>query len=246
MKDELRPMEVRQLDALTDWFDTSPWSIREAACLLAGVLPRQRTGDERIFGEWLPGSEPWEGGPEAWLPGREPWEATPEAWLQIVTDEIYHIETVLRDDKRVLNNTPEDFLLLASRLGVLPPWAECVLDSKTHSAFLSLKVRSALREALGKTIETNLAANRSFGARAKNWDEAVIRATELRDFGMKPDQIANTLSIEGFCWDRKELKPFGAPAIRRWFRQMKGDPSYGIPPQTALEYTETFRKWRDG
>ncbi len=230
--DELRPLEVRQLDALKDWIVTAPWTIREAACILAGVLPPERMGDERAFGGWLPGNKPWEVGREF--------------WLQSLRDDIRHIETVLRDDKQVLNNTPEDFLLLASRLGILPPWAECVLDSKTHSAILSLKVRSALREVLGKTIEPNLAANRSFGARARNWDEAVFRATELRDQGMKPDQIANTLSTEGFCWDRKELKQFGAPAIRKWFREMKGDPSNGIPPKTALEYTEAFRKWRDG
>lgn len=62
---------------------------------------------------------------------------------------------------------------------------------------------------------------------------------------MTPDQIADVLSAEGFFWNRKKTKTFGAAAIRRWFRDMNGDPKTGAQPKTAVEYTETFRKWRD-
>jgi hypothetical protein len=226
-----RPLLTRQLDGLGDWLAKSSWTIRDAACLLAGFLPSQQRDDPNDFG--------------AWLPGRKPWEVGREAWHQLVTAEIAHIEAVLIDDKRVLDHTPGAFIILAVRLRIVPPWAKDFLGSRRHSVAVSGKVRSALREVLGEAQETNSAANRSFGARADNWDEAVLRAVELRSKGKSPDKIADALSAEGFCWDCKKTKPFGAAAIRRWFREMKGDPENGSPPKTALEYTEQFREWRD-
>jgi len=232
MTTEPRSLELRQLDALKDWLDAPHWTIREAACLLAGVLPRERMGDLREFG--------------AWLPGRRPWVVGAEAWAQILTAEISHIEAVLRDDKRASGHTPQDFLQLAARLKIIPPWTKKFLDSREHSESLPHGVRSNLREAIGKTIEENRTAHRSFGARARNWDAAVIRAAELREKGMKPQKIAEILAGEGFCWDRKETKTVEPATIRNWFREMDGDPQNGVPARSARDYTEAFRLWRDG
>ena len=229
---EPRPLELRQLDALKDWLDSPLWTIREAACLLAGVLPSERLGDLRPFG--------------AWLPGNEPWEVGMEAWNQIMAAKVSHIETILRDDKRVSGHTPKAFLLLASRLKVIPPWTQAVLDSQRHAETLSAPLRAALKEAIGKTNEENRAAYRSFGARAKNWDAAVVRAVDLHGKGISPPKIAEILAKEGYCWDRKETKTFEPATLRRWFREMEGDPQNGLPAQSALEYTAAFRRWRDG
>ena len=55
-----RPRHVRQMDALPDWLAKSVWEARQAACLLAGVLPSPKddfspptTADRAEFGSWL-------------------------------------------------------------------------------------------------------------------------------------------------------------------------------------------------
>lgn len=108
-----RPLEIRQLDALKDWLRDGPWTVREAACLLAGVLPPERRGDSSDFGGWLPGREAW-----AFLPHMR------EAEREIVAADIAHIEKVLRENGPPKGAEPQDFLSLASRLKIIPPWLD--------------------------------------------------------------------------------------------------------------------------
>lgn len=233
-----RPLETRQLDSLRDWLSESSWTIEEAACLLAGVLPPERMGDSSDFGGWLPGLE-------ASLPGCEAWQPGLEAWRQIVSARIAHVDAVLRQQGAMKGASPQDFLLLGARHKIIPPWGEMLLDSRFHAVALPLKARSRLREAVGLSKETNRRANASFAARADNWAEAVFRAEELLGKGMTAADIANVLPDEGFWRSPSNAEPYSVAAIRGWRREFKGDPDKGIPARTASEKTADFREWRD-
>jgi hypothetical protein len=226
-----RSLETRQLDALNDWMEEVRWSVHEAACLFAGVLPPERAGDSRSFG--------------AWLPGREEWDGNREAWEFTVGPLIEHFETVLRDENRIADRTPEGFLRLAIRLKIVPPWAEAFLNSEEHSNAISFTLRSALRELLGKSKEANPRANSSFASRPLNWAEAVERAAGLMDEGKSIKEIADILHEEGFCSNKKNEKAFDEATIRGWRRIFKGQPKKGISAIPVKQLTAPFREWRE-
>lgn len=118
------PLEVRQLDALKDWLREGSWTIREAACILAGVLPRERKGDQdRPFGAWLPGCEPWEEGRDSWA-----------NW---VAQEIDHVETLLRENSgRWEGAKPANYLSFSLRHDISPPWLTAALADADSRALL--------------------------------------------------------------------------------------------------------------
>lgn len=128
-----RPLEIRQMDALKDWLRDGPWTVREAACLLAGVLPPERMGDSSDFG--------------GWLPGREAWAHAREAWQQIVTADVVHIEKVLLENGPPKGAEPQDFLSLASRLKIIPPWLDAASADPDCAELLptALQPKSARR-----------------------------------------------------------------------------------------------------
>lgn len=226
-----RSLETRQLDALNDWMEEVRWSVHEAACLFAGVLPPERAGDRRSFG--------------AWLPGREGWDGSREALEFLVGSDIKHFETVLRDENRIADRTPEGFLKLALRLKIVPPWADAFVNSKRHSKAISFKLRAALRELLGKSKEYNPRANGSYASRAADWAEAVETAAEFFGTKMTGEEIADVLATEGFCRDKKGTKSYGAAAVLGWRKKIMGQPKKGRPAISVDEFTESFREWRE-
>lgn len=117
----VRDLKVRQMDALKDWLRAGPWTVPEAACLIAGVLPPERMGDTSDFG--------------GVLPGREGWENAREAWREIVASEIRHLSALLQE--RVPSRaTPQEFLVLAAQLDRNPPWLDAARADAEARALL--------------------------------------------------------------------------------------------------------------
>ncbi len=125
-----RSLEQRQIDALKDWLFLQHWTIREAACLLYGVLPPNRMGDSAAFGAWLPGRKP-------------PWEDAREGWDPFVGAEINHIETLLNNAKPLKGHAPRDYLALGARLGIIPPWGAVAERDSECRDFLPQEFLSA-------------------------------------------------------------------------------------------------------
>ncbi|MBW6506891.1 MAG: hypothetical protein K0B00_09095 [Rhodobacteraceae bacterium] len=113
-------LEARQIAALREWLEQDTLSAHEAACLLAGVLPPEREGDERDFG--------------AWLPGRKAWEDVREAWAFKVKAEIAHKEVILRENESRHDQSPKAYLALGATRNFMPPWLDAArADPACHS-----------------------------------------------------------------------------------------------------------------
>lgn len=118
----VRDLKVRQMDALKDWLRASPWAVREAACLIAGVLPPERMNDTSAFG--------------GVLPGREAWQEERETWREMVAFEIAHLETLLKEQGVPKGATPQGFLALAAQLDRNPPWLDAARADAEARALL--------------------------------------------------------------------------------------------------------------
>ncbi|MFN3953249.1 MAG: hypothetical protein ACK4LQ_02270 [Pararhodobacter sp.] len=217
-----RPREARQLDSILDWLLKSSWDPRQAACLLVGVLPPEPTFaiDDRPFG--------------AWLPGQEPWEHDRGMWEKKVAAEVDQMERKLATIPHVGIISPAELLAyLSGRNGkLLPPWTAALLNSKSHAEALPAKVRSLLRDALGKSREANSRANGSYQQKFNNdpdWDLQVAEAERRWTDGQSNKQIADALA-EHFpaktedaiaVWTRKFRKKISAEAQTAGFRAYK-------------------------
>lgn len=113
---------ARQMAALREWLEQDTLSAQEAACLLAGVLPPEREGDERDFG--------------AWLPGRKAWDHAREAWAFKVRAEIAHIETILREDGTRHDQSPKAYLARGAARNFMPPWLDAAWTDPACHALL--------------------------------------------------------------------------------------------------------------
>ena len=122
---------ARQLSALSHWLRLTSWTEHEAACLIAGVLPPERTGDTRSFG--------------AWLPGREVSDPIREAWRMVVKSDIEHIEKLLKEAKTEHDQSPRALLDLGMNRGHTPPWLPVAAVNQECRKYLPL---SALNEEL--------------------------------------------------------------------------------------------------
>lgn len=176
---------ARQLAALRDWLERSSWSEREASCLIAGVLPPERNGDDRGFG--------------AWLPGREVCDHTREAWRFKMTGDISHIETMFREVKAPHGQSPCEYLELAAKLGFIPPWlelAEADSESRKH-----LPPREFREQPKAAQVPTTQSETASLGGNAKRDKDPkrkrflpIVRA--LVDAGKPPSEIIEQLAQE--------------------------------------------------
>lgn len=122
-----RLRQVRQIDALRDWLEMTVWEARQAACLLAGVLPAEN--------DFSPATMADKVGFGAWLPGREPWEHAREIWASLVEADICRIETILKETGPRNDPSPRGYLALGAKLGFSPPWLKA---AKLNEACLSL------------------------------------------------------------------------------------------------------------
>lgn len=148
--------------ALSEWLEQSTLTAHEAACLLAGVLPPERAGDERDFGAWLPGYKAWEHGRDAWAFG--------------VKAKIAHIETILLEDKSRHDQSPKAYLALGAKRGFQPPWLDPALADPAFRKYLPT----------GGKLKTNR-SNSSYSARYKkwpDWHERVEYAFSLHSQGL--------------------------------------------------------------
>ncbi|TCM78328.1 hypothetical protein [Rhodovulum steppense] len=217
-----RSREARQSDSILDWLQKSEWTPRQAACLLVGVLPPEPSFgiDDRPFG--------------AWLPGQEPWEHDREIWENLVAAEVDQMERKLATIPNIGIMSPAELLAYLSRRNgkLLPPWAAALLDSKSHAEALPAMVRSLLRDALGKSREANPSANASYAAKLKkdpDWDLQVAEAERRWRDGQTNKQIADALAdrfpakTEGgiAVWTRKFSKNISAEAQTAGFRAYK-------------------------
>lgn len=217
-----RSREARQLDSILDWLLKSSWDPRQAACILVGVLPPEPNFaiDDRPFG--------------AWLPGQEPWEHDRGMWEKKVAAEVNQMERKLATIPHVGIMSPAELLAyLSGRNGkLLPPWTAALLDSKSHAEALPARVRSLLRDALGKSREANPKANASYAVKLKedpDWDLQVAEAERRWRDGQSNRQIADALA-ERFpaktedaiaVWTRKFRKKISAEAQTAGFRAYK-------------------------
>lgn len=218
-----RSLQTRQLDSILDWLREPDWTPWQAACLLVGVLPPEQAFgcDDRRFG--------------AWLPGQEPWEHHRDIWEKKVTAEIEQMERKLVTIPNIGIMSPAELLghLLRQRRKRLPPWAAAILDSKAHAKALSPEVRSKMRDALGRAEETEPRANSGYAAKLKNdpnWDSQVFEAELRWKDGQSNEVIANALA------DRYPAKTAGAISV--WTRKFKRKIS-------AEAQTVGFREYRD-
>lgn len=218
-----RSREIGQLDSLVDWLSKSAWTPREAACLLVGVLPPEPDFgfDDRPFG--------------AWLPGQEPWGHARELWQKKIAAEIDQMERKLASIPNVGVMPPADLLahLVRQNSQLLPPWGSALLNSAAHTKSLPVKVRARLREALGMSQEIDRRANSAYAMKLKNdpdWDLQVREAERRWKEGQTNKQIADALADSGYPtktesaisgWTRKFGKNISAEAQTAGFRDFK-------------------------
>lgn len=150
-------LEARQIQVLREWLEKPVLSVHEAACLLAGVLPPERLGDQRDFG--------------AWLPGREAWEHARAAWNAKVKSEIALIETIIRDAGVPLGQSPGAYLALGRELGFIPPWFDAAYADPECREFLAPKamnasgeIEAAPKEKTARQIAASANANKRWAA----------------------------------------------------------------------------------
>lgn len=124
-KQGMRPLLRRQLDALADWLARPNWTVTEAAALLIGILPAERSNGAD-FGPWLPGNEPW--------PQRETWE-----WA--IKGDIDRMTARLATVDRLGLMASSDVLTLAVGKGIIPPWLTVAIGDPVCAALLPKTVK---------------------------------------------------------------------------------------------------------
>ncbi|HBZ44057.1 MAG TPA: hypothetical protein DEO85_08395 [Maritimibacter sp.] len=212
-------LEARQMAALSEWLEQGTVTAHEAACLLAGVLPPERAGDDRDFGAWLPGCE-------AWAHARE-------AWAFRVKAKIAHIETILREDESRHDQSPEAYLALGAKRGFQPPW------------FDPARADPACHSLLPGELQTAPPAERPI--QAANRKKAEVRwTTDDKTVVMKNAGRAefNKLRAAGFAGcTREDGSPIiiqVALAVLEAIRKIEPDPAFHPVPRTAERYV---KKW---
>ena len=113
-----------QLAALKVWLARRVLTVRQAACLLAGVCPPERRLDNRDVG--------------AYLPGLQEWEHSPEIGQKITAENITEIETLISESTSLEGTTPVDFIRLGTKLGLHPPWIDYALRDPECRKYLPL------------------------------------------------------------------------------------------------------------
>lgn len=226
----VRDLKVRQMDALKDWLRAGPWTVPEAACLIAGVLPPERMGDTSDFG--------------GVLPGREGWENAREAWREIVASEIRHLSALLQE--RVPSRaTPQEFLVLAAQLDRNPPWLDAARADAEARALLppeALNWYSAAGEAPASILKNpgqSGASPQSKGGKHRPDDEivAIYVAAALHENGVKPPRIVERLNEMNL--------PGKRDAVGRWLKKM-GDPKQGPGVEPLLSNAGRTREELEG
>lgn len=206
-----RTLEARQLVALRHCLELPNLTVCQAACLLVGVLPPEKT-DDRAFGAWLPGCEVWEHGREAWA-------------FKVASD-IAHAETVLRDAGPPSGQSPGAYLALGAKLGFTPPWLDVARADPACHALLPPELQTAAPAE--RPIQT---ANRAKAR--KRWSEDDKQAL-MRGAGR---DAFNRLQEGGFkgCTDKN-----GAPviiqvalAVLEAIRKEEPNPEFHPSPRTA-------------
>jgi hypothetical protein len=214
-----RTLEIRQMAALRDWLEQQTLSAREAACLLVGVLPPERMGDEREFG--------------AWLPGREAWAHAREAWAFGVKSEITHSETILREAGPPPGQSPQAYLSMGAKRGFSPPWLDAARADPACYSLLPIELQ--LTPPAERPIQT---ANRK-KARAQ-WD-ADDKQVLMKGAGRGEFERLQARGFEG-CTNKD-----GAPIIIRValavleaIRKIEPDPECHPVPRTVERHV---KKW---
>lgn len=205
-----RPLEIRQLDALKDWLGEGWWDAREAACILVGVLPRERSGDsDRPFGAWLPGCEPWEEGRDSWA-----------NWI---AGEIGNIEAMLRANAGRLEGVkPENFLSFALRHDISPPWLPAALAGADYRAFLPAEAFVGQSIPGGPLTQREASSKGGNAKREKDPQRAkffpIVRAMVVK--GMTGADINRSL-------DDKYSDAPGDSTVYGWIKQIKDEAKTG-------------------
>lgn len=221
-----RPRHVRQMDALRDWLAKSVWEARQAACLLAGVLPSPKddfspptTADRAEFGSWLP--------------GREPWQHAREIWTSKVEADICHIETILKETAPRHDPSPRGYLVLGERLGFSPPWLKA---AKLHEACLPLLPDELL---LVPSPEKPLQIANRKKARIR-WDSD-DKHVVLRDAGRAEFERLRAQDFDGYKKkDGSVIIIRVALAVLEAVKVAEPDPEFHSSPRTAERHV---KKW---
>lgn len=205
-------LEARQMAALSEWLAQGTMTAHEAACLLAGVLPPERAGDERDFGAWLPGCEAWAHAREAWAFG--------------VKAKIAHIETILCEDESRHDQSPKAYLALGAKRGFLPPWLDPARADPACHSLLPGELQTA------PPVERPIQIANQKKARSR-WDSD-DKQVLMKGAGREEFDRLRAAGFEG-CTDKQ-----GAPviiqvalAVLEAIRKIEPDPECHPSPRTA-------------
>lgn len=120
---------ARQLLALRDWFELREVSVKEAACVIAGVLPPEKILDKRSIGARLPGVG-------ACLPGLIEWEYNRELFDEVIADRIRRIEALLEEKRPFRGKSLSDFVVRGVAAGYAPPWLDAARNDPECREYL--------------------------------------------------------------------------------------------------------------
>lgn len=183
---------ARQLLALRDWFELQEVSVREAACVIAGVLPPEQIQDKRPSSARLPGIG-------ACLPGTIEWEYNRELFDEVVADKIRRIETLLEEKRPFRGKSLSDFVVGGVAAGYAPPWLDAARSDPECREYLPPSLLDGETKTNRRPLTGKQVASKGGKARWENDEQRAkflpLVEKKVRE-GKRPTDIFNELIDE--------------------------------------------------
>ncbi|MBV1869022.1 MAG: hypothetical protein KUG69_14135 [Marinosulfonomonas sp.] len=201
---------ARQLAALNVWLARRVLTVRQAACLLAGVCPPERRLDNRDFG--------------VYLPGLQKWEHSPEIGQKITAENITEIETLINETTLLEGTTPVDFIRLGAKLGLSPPWIDYALHDPECQKYLPLGALDERPDT--EPVQRTQKEIASLGGKAKKARDPKRKrffpvVHELVNMGFQPNEIICDL-IDKFGDEPSKNLPSDS-TVYNWVNEIKAE-----------------------
>lgn len=210
---------ARQLLALRDWFQLPAISVREAACLIAGVLPAQRIGDRRNFGARLPGIG-------ACLPGTVAWEYNREIFVKVISDQIDGIERLLEEKRPFRGRSLTAFVNRGIASGYSPPWLDAACADQECRKHLSPSILDGKINLTQHPMTSTQVASRGGKAKKNNDVQREAYFSEFRRELLAGSAVTDILNL--FVDEYGDAPP--QSTAYDWAKEIRAEPNVAKSP----------------